>query len=76
MYSIIVFAWSILSIIPVEMMTGMKNIARNAARPTIFWLRSTAMNSEKITIAGMSKISCWIPEVSAWTKPGSTNRAS
>ena len=71
-----VFAWSILSMIPVEMMTGMKKIARNAARPTIFWFRRTAMKSEKMTIAGMSKMSCWIPEVSLWTKLGSTKSAS
>ena len=45
------------SIIPVETITGRKNIARNAARPSIFWFITTAMNREKITTAGTSNIS-------------------
>ena len=43
------------SIRPVDRITGIKKIARNTARPAIFWFSRTAMNREKIRIAGMSK---------------------
>ena len=45
---------SIFVIIPAPTTTGMKNIARNAARPTIFWFKRTAINSDNISIAIMS----------------------
>ena len=41
------------SIIPVAMMTGMKKMARNAARPGIFWFSTTAMNRLKIRMLGV-----------------------
>ena len=69
------FCDSMDSIIPVESITGMKNIARNTARPAIFWLRRTAINSEKMMIAGMSNASSLSPDSSVVTKSGSTNRA-
>ena len=51
------------SMIPVERITGMKKIARKTARPAIFWFRRTAMNREKIRIAGTSKSSSFIPSI-------------
>ena len=51
-----IFCPSIDSITPVERITGIKNIALNAALPAIFWLSITAMKSEKIRIIGISNI--------------------
>ena len=55
---------SIFPIRPVVRMTGMKNIALNAARPRIFWFRMIAMNMENRTMAGTSVMSCLNPSVS------------
>jgi len=62
-----VFAASISSIRPVVSMTGIKNIARNAARPAIFWLSMIAINRENRTIEGISSISCVRPDTSVVT---------
>ena len=48
---------SMLAIRPVVRRTGIKKIARNAARPIIFWLRRIAMKREKNRIIGISMIS-------------------
>ena len=50
-----------LSIIPVERITGIKKIARNAPLPAAFWLSITAIKSEKMRIAGISNASCCKP---------------
>ena len=52
-----------------------KKIALNAALPSIFWLRTTAMKREKITIVGTSSKSCWKPPRRASIKSGSSNAA-
>ena len=74
-YSSRTFFASISAIRPVVRRTGMKKIARKAARPAILPLSKIATNNEKITIAGISIASCFRPVVSVWTNDGSSNKA-
>ena len=57
-------------------MTGIKKMALNTALPRIFWLSMIAMNSAKMTVAGMLMARSFSVVTSVLTKSGSSNSAA